>query len=71
MQSSDNSTIWNVWPKTTLTFNSQVLAFELLKMWDYSKLQQHYRNVREFYKERRDIMLEAANKHLKGNTFGF
>ncbi|XP_034240774.1 kynurenine/alpha-aminoadipate aminotransferase, mitochondrial-like isoform X2 [Thrips palmi] len=45
---------------------SQVLAHQLLQRWGDNKLQQHYKNVREFYKERRDAMLEAANKYLKG-----
>ncbi|KAK3923296.1 Kynurenine/alpha-aminoadipate aminotransferase, mitochondrial, partial [Frankliniella fusca] len=45
---------------------AQVLAFQLLRIWGADKLKQHYGNVREFYKERRDIMIQAADKHLSG-----
>ncbi|KAE8748386.1 hypothetical protein FOCC_FOCC004818 [Frankliniella occidentalis] len=45
---------------------AQVLAFQLLNIWGTDKLKQHYKNVRAFYKERRDIMIRAAEKHLKG-----
>ncbi|KAJ1526082.1 hypothetical protein ONE63_009247 [Megalurothrips usitatus] len=53
---------------TTLQTSSiaQVLAYQLFKTWGNDELQKHYRSVRNFYKERRNLMLDAAEKHLKG-----
>ncbi|KAK3925384.1 Kynurenine/alpha-aminoadipate aminotransferase, mitochondrial [Frankliniella fusca] len=45
---------------------AQVLAHQLFQVWGIGKLKKHFANVRAFYKERRDIMIQAAEKHLIG-----
>ncbi len=45
---------------------SQVLVVELLKAWGEEGFFQHVDKVKEFYQHRRDVMVAAADKHLKG-----
>lgn len=45
---------------------SQVIAHELLKMWGIEGFMDHVTSIEAFYQRRRDIMIEAAHKHLTG-----
>jgi len=45
---------------------SQVVTNELLKQWGDHGLSDHVAKVAQFYEERRDAMLAAADKHLTG-----
>ncbi|XP_059483648.1 kynurenine/alpha-aminoadipate aminotransferase, mitochondrial-like [Neocloeon triangulifer] len=45
---------------------SQVVVSTLLEEWGSAKLQQHFKSIQKFYKDKRDCMLAAADKHLKG-----
>lgn len=45
---------------------SQVIAHELLNQWGIQGFMNHVEEIEAFYLRRRDIMLEAANKHLNG-----
>ena len=45
---------------------SQVISFELLNRWGIEGFLDHVTKIEAFYQKRRDIMLEAANKHLTG-----
>jgi DNA-binding transcriptional MocR family regulator len=48
-----------------------VLVDEVLAKWGVAGLDKHVQKVREFYKQRRDLMLLAAQKHLKGPILAF
>ncbi|XP_024935514.1 kynurenine/alpha-aminoadipate aminotransferase, mitochondrial isoform X2 [Cephus cinctus] len=45
---------------------SQVIAYKLLKIWGYEKMMEHFRRIRLFYKQRRDLIAGLAKKHLHG-----
>jgi len=45
---------------------SQVITSELLGAWQEEGFFKHLDNVRDFYRKRRDVMVAAADKHLKG-----
>jgi len=45
---------------------SQIIAHELLNLWGIEGFMNHVTSIEEFYQRRRDIMLDAANKHLTG-----
>ena len=45
---------------------SQVVTNELLKQWGDDGLSDHVAKVAQFYEDRRDAMLAAADKHLTG-----
>ncbi|XP_043469350.1 kynurenine/alpha-aminoadipate aminotransferase, mitochondrial-like [Leptopilina heterotoma] len=45
---------------------SQVLLYQLLKIWGYEKMMEHFSNIRSIYKERREMMVSLAEKHLAG-----
>jgi len=40
---------------------------ELLKQWGKEGFLDHTERVKQFYLDQREIMLKAAEKHLKGN----
>jgi len=44
---------------------SQVITSQLMEQWGHKGFFEHIDNVENFYKKRRDRMLEAADKHLK------
>ncbi|CAH1776805.1 unnamed protein product [Owenia fusiformis] len=45
---------------------SQIMVLELLKRWQIEGFLQHTEKVTAFYKEQKDCLIAAANKHLKG-----
>jgi kynurenine/2-aminoadipate aminotransferase len=45
---------------------SQVFLYSLLKEWGLDGFLKHTEKVERFYKERRDMFLNCANKHLSG-----
>ncbi|GAB1606308.1 kynurenine/alpha-aminoadipate aminotransferase, mitochondrial-like isoform X1 [Argonauta hians] len=45
---------------------TQFLIYKILEEWGLPGFKDHARKTAEFYKERRDVTLDAANKHLKG-----
>ncbi|XP_070164913.1 kynurenine/alpha-aminoadipate aminotransferase, mitochondrial isoform X1 [Polyergus mexicanus] len=45
---------------------SQVILYNLLKIWGYDGLMEHYMRLRYFYKARRDVISMLARKHLNG-----
>ncbi|XP_058792059.1 kynurenine/alpha-aminoadipate aminotransferase, mitochondrial-like [Phymastichus coffea] len=45
---------------------SQVILYKLLKIWGFDKMMEHFRGIRSFYKERRDLMVKLAQQHLQG-----
>ncbi|XP_076758302.1 kynurenine/alpha-aminoadipate aminotransferase, mitochondrial [Xylocopa sonorina] len=45
---------------------SQMLLFKFLDTWGVERIEQHFNNVQNFYRERRDIMLSLLEKHLTG-----
>lgn len=47
---------------------SQVLVYELMRHWDQNEggLERHVHEVERFYERRRDLMHEAAIRHLTG-----
>ncbi|XP_022915117.1 kynurenine/alpha-aminoadipate aminotransferase, mitochondrial [Onthophagus taurus] len=45
---------------------SQVITNNLLQSWGFEKLLEHFDTVSAFYRARRDITIEAMEKHLKG-----
>ncbi|KAL6427421.1 hypothetical protein ACFW04_008748 [Cataglyphis niger] len=45
---------------------SQVILYNLLKIWGYDGLMQHYMRLRYFYKNRRDVISMLAREHLNG-----
>lgn len=45
---------------------TQVMISELLKEWGDEGFRNHITNLRNFYKSQRDVMLQAADTHLKG-----
>ena len=45
---------------------SQVITSKLLDQWGHEGFFHHIDNVENFYKNRRDNMMEAADRHLKG-----
>ena len=42
------------------------MNFILLQMWGIEGFMDHVTSIEAFYQRRRDIMLEAAHKHLTG-----
>lgn len=48
------------------TCNIQVVVDGVLREWKVNGLEAHIERVRSVYKERRDKMIVAAEKHLKG-----
>ena len=44
------------------------MVMELLEQWGISGFLDHVAKVEEFYKERRDKMQQAAEKHLAGKS---
>ena len=38
----------------------------LIQLWGIEGFMNHVTSIEEFYQRRRDIMLDAANKHLTG-----
>lgn len=45
---------------------SQVIAYELLERWGIDGFMSHVEKIEDFYRHRRDMMLNAADKHLTG-----
>lgn len=45
---------------------SQMLLYKFLNTWDLPKLSEHFNDVQNFYRKRRDIMLSLIEKHLTG-----
>ncbi|KAL0116175.1 hypothetical protein PUN28_011202 [Cardiocondyla obscurior] len=45
---------------------SQMLLLKLFENWSPRKFEKHFKDVRKFYQDRRDIMLSLVEKHLKG-----
>lgn len=45
---------------------SQVLTYNLMSNWGFEKLLAHFDSVRNYYKARRELTLEAMERHLKG-----
>ncbi|XP_014785050.1 kynurenine/alpha-aminoadipate aminotransferase, mitochondrial isoform X1 [Octopus bimaculoides] len=45
---------------------SQFLIYKILTEWGLSGFKEHAKKVAEFYEKRRDITIDAAEKHLKG-----
>ncbi|XP_046746072.1 kynurenine/alpha-aminoadipate aminotransferase, mitochondrial-like [Diprion similis] len=45
---------------------SQVIVYNLLKIWGHDRLMEHFRRIRVFYKKRRDVISALAKKHLHG-----
>ncbi|CAG0913628.1 unnamed protein product [Notodromas monacha] len=43
---------------------TQIMLHKILESWGWEKFEEHVRNVTEFYKSRRDIMLKLCNEHL-------
>jgi hypothetical protein len=43
-----------------------VLVSNLLNEWGNEKLFNHFKYIQAFYKAKRDSMIAAAEKHLKG-----
>ena len=43
------------------------MILQLLKHWGEKGFDDHVENVKKFYKEKADIAVEAAKKHLSGN----
>ncbi len=43
------------------------MTSELMKIWGKEGFLQHTERVKQFYLDQREIMLKAAEKHLKGN----
>lgn len=37
-------------------------------MWGYRGFMKHFRSIRSFYKERRDVIVKLAEKHLQGKS---
>ncbi|XP_070164915.1 kynurenine/alpha-aminoadipate aminotransferase, mitochondrial isoform X2 [Polyergus mexicanus] len=44
----------------------KVILYNLLKIWGYDGLMEHYMRLRYFYKARRDVISMLARKHLNG-----
>ncbi|XP_014209065.1 kynurenine/alpha-aminoadipate aminotransferase, mitochondrial-like isoform X1 [Copidosoma floridanum] len=45
---------------------SQVILYKLLQIWGFDKMMDHFRKIRVFYKERRDLIAKLAAHHLQG-----
>ncbi|KAI4496997.1 hypothetical protein M0802_007945 [Mischocyttarus mexicanus] len=45
---------------------SQVIMYKLFKIWGFDGLMSHMKRIRHFYKERRDVIVSIARKHLNG-----
>ena len=45
---------------------SQFVVLELLKQWGQEGFFKHVGRIEDFYRERRDAMVAAAEKHLTG-----
>lgn len=47
-------------------YTLQVMVHGVLKQWGPTGFKEHIDKVKAFYKKRRDLMITAADKHLKG-----
>lgn len=45
---------------------SQVVLYQLLKKWGFEGLREHFAGIKKFYRQKRDLMIAAAQKHLTG-----
>lgn len=45
---------------------SQVMLYKLFKIWGHEGVMNHMNRIQEFYKERRDVIVSLARKHLNG-----
>jgi len=45
---------------------SQVVAYELFRIWGIDGLDQHTAQVQALYRNRRDVFIKAVDRHLKG-----
>ncbi|XP_023245687.1 kynurenine/alpha-aminoadipate aminotransferase, mitochondrial-like isoform X2 [Copidosoma floridanum] len=45
---------------------SQVVVYQLLNSWSDDQMKKHFSQIQEFYRERRDIMLNAIEKYFTG-----
>lgn len=45
---------------------TQMLVYKLLDQWGMDGFKAHIQKVKDFYSEKRDITLQAAEKHLRG-----
>lgn len=45
---------------------SQVLLHQLLTKWGFEGLREHFAGIKQFYRQKRDLMISAARKHLTG-----
>jgi kynurenine/2-aminoadipate aminotransferase len=45
---------------------TQMLVYKLLDQWGTDGFKKHIQKVKDFYSEKRDVTLRAAEKHLKG-----
>ena len=50
---------------------SQFVVLELLKQWGQEGFFKHVGRIEDFYRERRDAMVAAAEKHLTGFNLYF
>ena len=45
----------------------QVLIYKLFEFWNEEKFEHYFKGIQNFYRERRDIMIAALEKHMTGN----
>lgn len=50
----------------TRKFFSQMLTLQLFENWSPEKFEQHFKEIQSFYRQKRDLMLAAVEKHLTG-----
>lgn len=51
-----------------LLLSFQVIIDKVIDTWGYDKLFAHIDSIRNYYKSKRDLMIEASNKYLTGKT---
>ncbi|XP_067211950.1 kynurenine/alpha-aminoadipate aminotransferase, mitochondrial-like [Linepithema humile] len=45
---------------------SQMFLYKLFEIWGLEKFEEHFKDIQNFYRERRDTMLAMVEKHLTG-----
>ncbi|XP_029170892.1 kynurenine/alpha-aminoadipate aminotransferase, mitochondrial-like isoform X2 [Nylanderia fulva] len=45
---------------------SQMLVYKLFQVWEPQQFEEYFKDIQKFYRERRDIILTLAEKHLTG-----
>jgi len=43
-----------------------MLLYKLFENWGPQEFQRHFKDIQNFYRERRDMMLTMVEKHLNG-----